>query len=130
VEIQKPQMVRVVSVEALEGLPVGGDDGLQLDFTLLDPFFPPNHEQCYRFTARQGRLHVHRHQQEEDAAAVTVRLDVRGLAALVFGVIKEGAREIEGRGWGSFPAAGGKAARKALKAMFPPTTRPLLYEFF
>lgn len=134
VEILKPQMARVVSVKGLEGLPVGGDDGLQLDFTLLDPFFPANHQQRYRFTVHQGRLRVqHRdkaeasgdHHDSDDGAGA--QLDVRGLTALVFGVVKEGADEIEGRGWGnSFP----KATRRVIKAMFPPTTRPLLYENF
>ncbi len=123
-------MARVVSVKALEGLPVGGDDGLQLDFTLLDPFFPANHQQRFRFTVHQGRLHVQHCDEAEatgDHHGAGAQLDVRGLTALVFGVVKEGADEIEARGWGnSFT----KATRKVIRAMFPPTTRPLLYENF
>jgi len=129
VEIQKPQMVRIVLVMDLQDLPVGGHDSLQLSFTLNDPFLHINHRQRFHFVVEKGLLKIH---QETDRSEVTdsaePEIDIRGLTALVFGVIKEEADELETRGWGSF--FGNTAARKAVKAMFPPTTKPFLFENF
>lgn len=130
-------MARVVSVKDLEGLPVGGADSLHLDFILLDPFLAIHHRRRVSFTVNGGRLHV---DEREDAQAdaglsgsTAPEIDVRGLTALVFGVVKEGAAELENRGWAAFPdptTESGRLARKTVKAMFPRTVKPFMFENF
>lgn len=132
VEFQKPQMARVVSVKHLEGLPVGGPDTLLFDFTLLDPFFAVNDRQRFRFGVSQGRLTVRIRTEETDATtSQETELDIRGLTSLIYGVIKS-IDEIELKNWITFSKTpdGAKAAKKAIKALFPPMPKPLMFENF
>ncbi len=120
-------MGRIVNVKALEGMTVGrrgADEHLQFSFTLLDDFIASNNKQKYRLSSSvDGKLQVE-HLLDDNDSSPCFDLDVRGLAAMVYGVLDDPA-ELWLRGWGSPDAT----TQSVIKAMFPPIT-PYFYASF
>lgn len=108
-------MGRVVSVEGLNGLPVGAG---QFTARILDEQCPWN-DAAWAFTAQEGRLAV----SPTPAGSADCQLSIQALSALVYGVGKPA--DFEWRGWGDPPPD----VQATLRTMFPPCA-PFFHERF